>query len=344
MLVFSVPHAVCLTRPGWACLHDRILAACSLVCAPTCLHISSTVGACKPHFLLLTADGTYHCSWIPLARMGILRRCQRRLRRSSMMTRTGIPPGGPLIVVAAHPTVFGRLDQIQVDLLSLKQGTFNDQPASFLLFEINQSMRKHACHLSYDFEFSSAPAHPTGLLSSTERSFSLVAYGPAHVFEPSHTSPSSTSPSHLPPTVDMQRTPKGLTVSINKSDLADNLPDRMRVALVVAHTDSLVLTVFPSFSLLAHILSFRRNLVFPLSLDLAVEYRAVSTCARAEQDCHPTCSDFGHEHATPEFWMRTLACSGLRGYMGNPTPHVSPFACRGATSLMVIQWVEYRPW
>lgn len=263
--------------------------------------------------------------------MGVIRTCRRRLKRSRMMTRTELPvtgfPNEPL-VVASHPTLLGSKTQIQVEMISLKQGTFNDQPASFLLFDISQSMQNDVRQLKYDFEISNTRSSSTGHTRQPGASFSLVAYAPAHLFKPPYTIQPLAPPEKQPAAVKIERTTTGFTFVITKGKDADSVPRRLKVAFIVAHTDSLLLTVFPSFPLLNHIMSFRRNIISPFALDLAMEFRPVMTCARADQDCHPTCCDFGPEHMSPELWIRTLACPGLRGYMGNLTPDVSTLLCR----------------
>lgn len=209
---------------------------------------------------------------------------------------------------------FGQRNEMQVELISLKQGTYESQLASYLLVEITEAMTKSIRQTRFDFEIGSA--QPSTVADPSNKPFSLAAYGPAHIVSPPR------AKVKVPASIEMRETPAGgLQLTVTRSQPGNvAVPFRLTMGMVVVHSSIIRLTVYATYDTLQRLLALVRFDAIPLFIDLATEFHPMPTCARGEQDCHTSCSEFGPDHMSPAFWHKLFARWAVDRIAGESNP------------------------
>lgn len=233
-------------------------------------------------------------------------------------------------VAAEAPDATGAIYGVKVELDGMRQGSFHSQPACLMKLSFTNGTVTPSAEICYDFRLS--PVEKPGKKDNTDTpadsepdSF-IAAYGPAHITSSAAHASAAESKSGRPSSIIAYPKKDGLLLIVRRSTLFPRrLPQVFEFAMVVVHTQDVILSIIPSISKLRRAWVFQRSIVRPIRLDSAVESgEELNVCAlQGEGGCHPTCDDFGQEHMTVDVWKRMLAKHDTKKFDGDTPGSVS---------------------
>lgn len=166
---------------------------------------------------------------------------------------------GVIWIIADAPDISGDKYGVKVELDGVKQGSYNSQPACFLKFTVENGIINEASETCYDFRLCSASNDSTAQTSPTPSRAFIAAYGPAHVTD-----------TELPVAANPKQ--DGLVLVVWRSSVGRHtVAHSFFFAMVVVHTQDVVLKVIPSISDRRRARVLQRSRIRPVLLDSAGE-------------------------------------------------------------------------